>query len=113
MSAALVNDQFTDYGHFLDRFVEEHRGSLHQLYDDYGLRSGLATSSDYVLWSQPESLAVLESLENRKHTLAAAFLEAELPTALVAIARRPHLGRPRSLTDPGSTNASREASCAG
>lgn len=81
VSAALSADQVTDYAQPLQSFVDQNRAPLQDLYDDYGPRSAMATSSDYVLWSQPESLAVLESLEHRQHRLRAAWLEAGLPTA--------------------------------
>lgn len=81
VAASLKTDRVTDYADVLESFVAEHQAPLAQLYEDYGPRSDLATSSDYVLWSQPESLAVLESLEHRPHSLHEAWLEAELPVA--------------------------------
>ncbi|WP_224278497.1 GTP pyrophosphokinase [Nocardioides lacusdianchii] len=81
VGSALAADGVDDYVRKLRTFVDEHRQPLQSLYDDYGPRSAMATSSDYVLWSQPESLAVLESLEHRQHRLKAAWLEAELPVA--------------------------------
>lgn len=81
VSAALGADRVTDYASTLQSFVDQNRSPLQDLYDDYGPRSAMATSSDYVLWSQPESLAVLESLENRQHGLKAAWLDAGLPTS--------------------------------
>lgn len=81
ISAALDAAHVTNYARELERFVDQHRETLRNLYDDYGPRSGMATSSDYVLWSQPESLAVLESLEHRQHRLKQAWLDAGLPVA--------------------------------
>lgn len=81
VGSAIAADGVDNYAHELQAFVDQHRQPLQNLYDDYGPRSAMATSSDYVLWSQPESLAVLESLEHRQHRLKAAWLEAGLPTA--------------------------------
>lgn len=79
VAAALKHDGVDDYQTVLNEFVDESRTALEQLFADYGPGSDMATSADYLLWSQPESLALLESLERRPNLLLAAWQEAGLP----------------------------------
>lgn len=79
VAAALERDGVDDYQAVLNAFVDQSRPALEQLYADYGPESDMATSPDYLLWSQPESLALLESLERRPNVLLAAWHDAGLP----------------------------------
>jgi ppGpp synthetase/RelA/SpoT-type nucleotidyltranferase len=81
VAAAIDADGATDYLTTLNDFVDQTRDTLRALYDDYGPRSAMATSSDYVLWSQPESVALLECLEHRPHKLLDAWRAVGLPDA--------------------------------
>lgn len=78
VAESLESDGVADYADVLDRYVEQNRPALTELFEDFGPASALSTSADYVLWSQPESLALLECLEHRPAWLRQAWLEAGL-----------------------------------
>ncbi|CUR54367.1 GTP pyrophosphokinase [Nocardioides sp.] len=69
------------YPETLAAYVDHNRDVLAQLYAEYGPESQMAFVTDYVLWSQPESVALLESLDSRPNSLVSAWRDAGLPDA--------------------------------
>jgi hypothetical protein len=83
VATSLAEDAITDYRATLADWVHSHEQDLATLYADYGPRSDMATSSSYLLWSQPESLALLECLDNRPNSLMRAWRDVGLPDAWI------------------------------
>jgi ppGpp synthetase/RelA/SpoT-type nucleotidyltranferase len=81
VGAALSADDVRDYRAVLAAWVTSNEASLVTLYSEYGAHSPMATSSSYLLWSQPESIAILECLDSRPHRLLDAWRSASLPDA--------------------------------
>lgn len=78
---ALSPEDHATYAAATNAWVGEQRGWLTDLFDRCGPGSSMATVSDYVLWSQPESIGILESLANRPWALVAAWRRHSLPDA--------------------------------
>lgn len=82
LQETIAEGERENYPQVLARYVDEHSETLASLYNDYGAGSELSTSSAYLLWSQPESIAILERLDNNHgHALLTAWRNAELPDA--------------------------------
>lgn len=64
VQGAISEDERSDYPQTLSRYVAENLNALTDLYASYGPESEMSVSSAYLLWSQPESLAILERLDN-------------------------------------------------
>lgn len=79
VAEALSMDGVTGYSEALPAWVASNTVALAQLYEDFGPSSDMSSVSDYVLWSQPESIALLESLEHRPNALLASWREHGLP----------------------------------
>lgn len=78
---ALPADAHEGYGTAMHGWATDQRSWLQGLYDDYGTRSAMAAVSDYVLWSQPESIGILEYLAHRPWALLAHWRSHGLPDA--------------------------------
>lgn len=69
--AALPDGEQKEYGTAMHGWVTDQRTWLQGLYNDYGPRSAMVAVTDYVLWSQPESVGILEHLAHRPWALLA------------------------------------------
>jgi ppGpp synthetase/RelA/SpoT-type nucleotidyltranferase len=78
---ALSDEDHAPYAAVTNAWVSEQLDSLKDLYSRFGPGSSMATVSDYVLWSQPESIAILEGLAHRPWALVAAWRRHSLPDA--------------------------------
>jgi ppGpp synthetase/RelA/SpoT-type nucleotidyltranferase len=65
----------------LAAFVDASREDLQELYARFGPGTDMAADFDYALFSQPESLLVLQQLETQPLALEAAWMDADLPRA--------------------------------
>ncbi|MCR1784747.1 RelA/SpoT domain-containing protein [Nocardioides carbamazepini] len=79
LAEAIPAEDHRQYDSVLGSWVTEQKNWLRAMYDDYGPRSSMATVSDYVLWSQPESIGVLEALSSRPWALVTAWRNHGLP----------------------------------
>lgn len=77
---AVPEDERASYAEHLHAWVTAEKAHLRALYDEYGPRSPMAAVSDYVIWSQPESIGVLEALANRPWALRDAWFTGILPS---------------------------------
>ncbi len=78
---ALSPEDHATYAAATNAWVSEQHGWLNDLYNRCGPGSSMGTVSDYVLWSQPESIGILESLAHRPWALVAAWRQHSLPDA--------------------------------
>jgi ppGpp synthetase/RelA/SpoT-type nucleotidyltranferase len=77
--AGLLDGEQSNYANRLHTWVNQEYSHLREFYNEYGPRSPMAAVSDYVLWSQPESVGVLEALETRPWALVDAWRDRGLP----------------------------------
>ena len=105
LAAALLQHDLDTYKDLLGAYVSTHRGDIAQLNPDYGVHSAKSTSRDYVPWSQPESVALLE---HRKppHCMLTAWRDAGRPRRLGC--DRSQLTRPQNTSsEPPERGANR------
>ncbi|MFB8442712.1 hypothetical protein ACFC7A_27040 [Streptomyces niveus] len=81
--ASLPVEARADYLTQLERFAEEHRGRLEQLYREFGPDSAIAAHGRYQLVGQPVSIVLCERLDERPLWLAGVW-DGELPGVLLA-----------------------------
>lgn len=79
LTHALPNTEQAGYADRLHTWVTVEQAHLRDLFNEYGPRSQMAAVSDYVLWSQPESIGVLEALASRPWALRDAWRAQGLP----------------------------------
>jgi ppGpp synthetase/RelA/SpoT-type nucleotidyltranferase len=81
IESTFTPDEVRNYAAILELFVGAEGERLVHLYRDYGPHSAVAYLPSYVLFSQAESLAILERLSVKKHLLATAWRQSSLPWA--------------------------------
>lgn len=69
----------TNYVAAVRRYVSANEEALRDIYANYGPKSELASSPDYALFGQAESLMLLERLENDSFALLSAWTAGGLP----------------------------------
>jgi hypothetical protein len=80
VQGAIPAEERDDYPEVLSKYVADNLDALTELYAIYGPASEMSVSSAYLLWSQPESLDILERLENNHaNDLLASWRASELP----------------------------------
>ena len=87
IAPAFEAHEVDNYAEILAAYVAAEGEGLANVYREYGPHSAVAYLPDYLLFSQAESLAVIERLSSRKHALADAWRRSGLPWSyLVALA---------------------------
>ncbi|GHE08158.1 GTP pyrophosphokinase [Klenkia taihuensis] len=89
LSRLLENWGISDWSNYagdLRSFVTEQNAKLRDVLLEYGEESSYAQEFNYVLFTQPESLILLEMIENRPVTVARAFRGTDLEPAVAALA---------------------------
>ncbi len=77
-------EEVDNYADILTAYIASEGSALANVYREYGPHSAVAYIADYLLFSQAESLAVIERLASKKHAVAAAWLASGLPWSYLA-----------------------------
>jgi ppGpp synthetase/RelA/SpoT-type nucleotidyltranferase len=79
ISSTFTSDEIANYEAIIEGFIDAEGQGLVHLYEEYGPHSAVAYLPSYLLFSQAESLALLERLSVRRHLVANAWRQSDLP----------------------------------
>lgn len=77
-------EEIDSYAEILTAYIAAEGDDLARVYREYGPHSAVAYLPDYLLFSQAESLAVIERLASKKHAVADAWRRSGLPWSYLA-----------------------------
>ncbi|SDO66893.1 ppGpp synthetase catalytic domain-containing protein (RelA/SpoT-type nucleotidyltranferase) [Nakamurella panacisegetis] len=83
---AFVVGELDEYATTLADFVEDSRTHIAEIYDQFGIGTTYSEQFSYFLFTQPESIIVLERVANRPMLLASAVRGSELANAVDRLA---------------------------
>lgn len=84
LAPAFAPEEIDNYAEILTAYIAAEGHDLASVYREYGPHSAVAYIADYLLFSQAESLAVIERLASKKHAVAEAWRGSGLPWSYLA-----------------------------
>lgn len=84
LAPTFAPEEVDSYLEILTAYIAAEAEGLERVYRDYGPHSAVAYIPDYLLFSQAESLAVIERLSSKKHAVAEAWSGSGLPWSYLA-----------------------------